>query len=639
MTLYEILGVSPTASADEIKRAYRQQAMKWHPDRNPDNRSEAEIRFKEIGHAYSVLSDPITRTAYDEATFEAKDAFQERGDAFTSDDAFATFLETILDLAFGMALRGADQITIYRALTADGCPESIAQAVAKRAHVMANRGNADQTGRDPSASSREAASATGSAPPRPRRPQPPDDKEKPRKAGPGARFWARTLDLLVVTPPALILSSSIVTVGGGSNVMFLLAFVVAVLLPFFLDACLVGLFGNSLGKALLGITVLDKDGRKPGFHDTLKRNLYVCGYGYWTGLLPLVSWIPMLLAYRDLRGEKGETKWDAALGYEVWRTSGSSWQVVGFAAALCVTLGVVLSVSKQTQKQEMKAATNHFDQFDAPQVGAAAAPKSTQAAAPRDPVADWRDSLQKRADSGDAEAQHSLAWSLMTGSNNQPRDAEKSVYYFKKAAEQGHAQAQFWLGTHYANGYGVPKDLAMSAFWNLRAAEGGSANAQEGEGWKHFSGQGVAVDDKLAFFWFSKAAQQGNVGAQRGLGKIFQLGRGVPQNWHSAAVWFRKAAEQGDATSQGILSVLYFEGKGLPVDLVQAYMWSNLAASSNDPNRDDEAAKIYSGLRELCEKSMSRSQIEQAQELTRVWLATHKPWWGGLTAEEFLSLK
>jgi len=357
MSLYDVLGVSPTASADEIKRAYRRQAMKWHPDRNPDNRSEAEIRFKEIGHAYSVLSDPITRRAYDEAAFEGKDAFEARGDAFSSDDAFATFLETILDLAFGMALRGADQITIYRALTTDGCPETIAQVVAKRAHAMANRGKDDQSGRDPSASSREAASATGAPPPRPRRPQPPDDKEETRKAGPWARFWARTLDLSVVTPPALILSSSIVTVGGGSNVIFLLAFVVAVLLPFFLDACLVGLFGNSLGKALLGITVLDKDGRKPGFHDTLRRNLYVCGYGYWTGLLPLVSWIPMLLAYRDLRGENGETKWDAALGYEVWRTSGSSWQVVCFAAALCVTLGVVLSVTKQTQKQELKAAT------------------------------------------------------------------------------------------------------------------------------------------------------------------------------------------------------------------------------------------------------------------------------------------
>ena len=60
-SLYDILGVSPTASADDIKKAYRLQAMKWHPDRNPGNRAEAELRFKEIGHAYSVLSDPVRR--------------------------------------------------------------------------------------------------------------------------------------------------------------------------------------------------------------------------------------------------------------------------------------------------------------------------------------------------------------------------------------------------------------------------------------------------------------------------------------------------------------------------------------------------------------------------------------------------
>jgi curved DNA-binding protein CbpA len=48
-SLYEILDVSPMASADDIKKAYRLKAMRWHPDRNPDNRAEAERRFKEIG--------------------------------------------------------------------------------------------------------------------------------------------------------------------------------------------------------------------------------------------------------------------------------------------------------------------------------------------------------------------------------------------------------------------------------------------------------------------------------------------------------------------------------------------------------------------------------------------------------------
>ncbi len=62
---YEILGVPRTASADEIKSAYRKAALKWHPDRNPDKKHVAEDHFREATEAYSVLSDPQKRTAYD----------------------------------------------------------------------------------------------------------------------------------------------------------------------------------------------------------------------------------------------------------------------------------------------------------------------------------------------------------------------------------------------------------------------------------------------------------------------------------------------------------------------------------------------------------------------------------------------
>src|SRR5947208_5243041 len=60
---YDILGVSRNASAEDVKKAFRRLAMKYHPDRNKDD--SAEARFKEIGEAYEVLSDPEKRTAYD----------------------------------------------------------------------------------------------------------------------------------------------------------------------------------------------------------------------------------------------------------------------------------------------------------------------------------------------------------------------------------------------------------------------------------------------------------------------------------------------------------------------------------------------------------------------------------------------
>src|SRR5260370_19651833 len=62
---YNILGVNKSASTDEIKTAYRKLAMKFHPDRNPGNKS-AEDKFKEATEAYEVLGDTQKRTQYDQ---------------------------------------------------------------------------------------------------------------------------------------------------------------------------------------------------------------------------------------------------------------------------------------------------------------------------------------------------------------------------------------------------------------------------------------------------------------------------------------------------------------------------------------------------------------------------------------------
>ena len=63
---YEILGVEKTANDEELKKAYRKMAKKYHPDANPDNKAEAEAKFKEVNEAYEVLSNPQKRKMYDQ---------------------------------------------------------------------------------------------------------------------------------------------------------------------------------------------------------------------------------------------------------------------------------------------------------------------------------------------------------------------------------------------------------------------------------------------------------------------------------------------------------------------------------------------------------------------------------------------
>lgn len=72
---YKILGVTRNASSKEIKKGYRDGALKWHPDKNTDNKEEAEKKFQDIGEAYEVLSDKEKRAKYD----RGEDVFENQG--------------------------------------------------------------------------------------------------------------------------------------------------------------------------------------------------------------------------------------------------------------------------------------------------------------------------------------------------------------------------------------------------------------------------------------------------------------------------------------------------------------------------------------------------------------------------------
>ncbi|MFS8024140.1 putative DnaJ domain, Chaperone J-domain superfamily [Helianthus anomalus] len=102
---YKILQVDKNANDDDLKKAYRKLAMKWHPDKNPNNKKEAEAKFKQISEAYDVLSDPQKRAVYDQYGEEGL-----KGGVPPPDADGATYFSTGGGTPFTFNPRNADDI-------------------------------------------------------------------------------------------------------------------------------------------------------------------------------------------------------------------------------------------------------------------------------------------------------------------------------------------------------------------------------------------------------------------------------------------------------------------------------------------------------------------------------------------------
>jgi TPR repeat protein len=148
-------------------------------------------------------------------------------------------------------------------------------------------------------------------------------------------------------------------------------------------------------------------------------------------------------------------------------------------------------------------------------------------------------------------------------------------------AQNGHTEAQFYLGSLYDAGNGVEANAALAAFWFRRAAKRGHVDAQYNMGVAYANGDGVSQDTINAVRWWRMAADNGSLNAQFNLGIMYLQGDGIRQDATEAVYWWQMAAEQGDPTAQYNLGVLYANGQGVEKNMQRALMWWQRAAAQD----------------------------------------------------------
>lgn len=140
-------------------------------------------------------------------------------------------------------------------------------------------------------------------------------------------------------------------------------------------------------------------------------------------------------------------------------------------------------------------------------------------------------------------------------------DYGTAAYWFRQAAEKGHAEAMFFLGILHSDGHGVEKNPEAAAAWYEKAAAVGFADAMYNLGHFHVEGKGVAQDDAAALRWFLQASDKGHAKAMYTVGYMHFEGRGVARDNAKALEWFAKAVDGGNV--EALLNLAFMEARGL----------------------------------------------------------------------------
>lgn len=204
--------------------------------------------------------------------------------------------------------------------------------------------------------------------------------------------------------------------------------------------------------------------------------------------------------------------------------------------------------------------------------------------------------LQKAADRGHAEAQFMIGHCYTDSTRTDflyPEDKAEAVKWYRKAADQGHSKAQFILGLAYSEGDGVPRDQAEAVKWYMASAAGGFEKAKRILPEQQYILGNIHVaseNDVEAIKWYRAAAEHGYAEAQYHLGLCLK-----DQDPTESARWYRAAAEQEHAEAQYVLGLCYTRGEGVPEDKTKAVKWFRLAAGEFSLERGNAEAQYAYG--------------------------------------------
>jgi TPR repeat protein len=192
-------------------------------------------------------------------------------------------------------------------------------------------------------------------------------------------------------------------------------------------------------------------------------------------------------------------------------------------------------------------------------------------------------------------------------------DVELAVAAMRARASSGDTVAQFSLGALLYYG---GTDLTQAVNWLRKAAAQGHADAELQVAQLYDFGFGVAQDERLALEWYRRAAEHGSAAGQRVVGDFYRKGRVVAADAAEAARWYRRAADGDDVRAQYELGQLYFTGTGVARDYEAAYLWFSLAASQA-PLLDNRKGLLE--LRNIAAARMMPDQVVSAERRVADW--------------------